>query len=153
MNTIITLIIIAFALFFFELFVPGGLLAFAGSILLLVAAAFAYIDYGLWPALTILLLAPLGALAMFFIELKVLAHSKIGRQFALKSTIAHKLNPKAEEKLVGQDGVTLTVLAPTGKVRIGDRTFTATAEDGFLERGVPVCVLRSETFKLIVEKK
>ncbi len=153
MSTIIALIIIAFTLFFFEIFVPGGLLAFAGSLLLLIAAGLAYMDYGLWWALAILLLGPSLAIGMFFIELKLLAHSKFGRQFALKSTVAHKLNKKADENLVGKEGVTLTVLAPTGRVRIGEKTFTASAEDGFLERGVPVTVLRSETFKLIVEKK
>lgn len=153
MSLIVALIIVAFTLFFFEIFVPGGILAFAGSVLLFLAAIFVYMDYGLWWALLVMLLGPLLAIGMFFLELKLLANSKLGRQIALKSTIAHKLNPKADENLVGMEGVTLTVLAPTGKVRVGDKTFTASAEDGFLERGVPVTVLRSETFKLIVDKK
>ena len=71
-------------------------------------------------------------------------------KFALKSTIAAKLNPRADEALVGKQGVALTTLAPTGKIRIDDKTHIAQSEDGFLEKGHAVKVVRIETFKVIV---
>jgi len=77
----------------------------------------------------------------------------MGKQLSLKSAIQAQLNPKADEKLVGQEGVTLTILAPSGKVLVDGQTHTAAVVDGFLEKGVPVRVVRTETFKLIVEKK
>jgi membrane-bound serine protease (ClpP class) len=153
MSLIIGLIITAFVLFFFEIFVPGGILAVAGGILLLSASALAWTELG--PAWAVMIFAGglIGALVMFFLEIRFISRSRFGRQLSLKSSIATKLNPKEDDKLVGTEGVTLTILAPTGRVQIDGRTYTAFAEDGFLEKGVPVRVIRTETFKLIVVRK
>lgn len=153
MSLIIGLIITAFVLFFFEIFLPGGVLAVMGGILLLGASALTYAEYGIVWAVLLLCFGLIGALIMFFLEIRFIAHSRFGKQLALKSTIAAKLNPKADEKLVGAEGVTLTILAPTGKVQIDGAVHTAQAEDGFLEKGLPIRVLRTETFKLIVIQK
>lgn len=153
MSLMVGLIIIAFALFFFEIFLPGGILAVIGAVLLLIASVLAYDELGFSWALAIFLAGPLGALAMFFIEIKFISKTRFGNQLALKSTIAAQLNPRADEKLVGEEGVTLTILAPSGKVRIDGSIYTASAEDGLIEKGVAVRVLRTETFKLIVERK
>jgi membrane-bound ClpP family serine protease len=151
MSLIIGLIITAFVLFFFEIFLPGGVLAVMGGILLLGASVLTYSEYGIVWAVLLLCFGLIGA--MFFLEIRFIAHSRFGKQLALKSTIAAKLNPKADEKLVGAEGVTLTILAPTGKVQIDGTVHTAQAEDGFLEKGVAVRVVRTETFKLIVIQK
>jgi membrane-bound ClpP family serine protease len=152
MSLMIGLIITAFVLFFFEIFVPGGVLAIIGAMLLLAASVVAYSELGFAVAVVIFLGGLLSALAMFFLEIQLLSRTRLGQQLALKSTIAAKLNPKADEKLAGQEGVTLTILAPTGRVVVGGATYTASAQDGFIEKGVPVRVLRSETFKLIVQR-
>ena len=153
MSLIIGLIVTAFVLFFFEIFLPGGVLAVLGGILLLAASAMAYAELGLAWAITIFACGLLGALVMFFLEIRFISKSRFGRQLSLQSTISAKLNPKEDDKLVGSEGVTLTILAPTGRVQIDGRTYTAFAEDGFLEKGVPVRVIRTETFKLIVVRK
>ncbi|HSH09401.1 MAG TPA: NfeD family protein [Oceanipulchritudo sp.] len=152
MSLMLGLIIIAFALFFFEIFMPGGILAVIGAILLLIASFLAYDELGFSWALAIFFAGPLGALAMFFVEIKFISKTRFGNQLSLKSTIAAQLNPKADENLVGQEGVTLTILAPSGKVRVGGTTYTASAEDGLIDKDVPVRVIRTETFKLIVER-
>jgi len=54
--------------------------------------------------------------------------------------------------LVGRDGITQTTLAPTGKVRVDGKTYVAQTEDGFLEKGHAIKVVRIETFKLIVAR-
>ena len=119
----------------------------------MIAAYFAYTELGFVWAISILCLGVVGAIAMFFLEVRLLSSSRLGRHFALKSTISAKLNPKADEKLVGREGVTLTVLAPSGRVEVGGKVYTASAEDGFLEKGVPIRVFRTETFNLIVARK
>ena len=153
MSLIIGLIVTAFVLFFFEIFLPGGVLAVLGGILLLAASVMAYTELGLAWAIVIFACGLLGALMMFFLEIRFISKSRFGRQLSLQSTISAKLNPKDDDKLVGSEGVTLTILAPTGRVQIDGRVYTAFAEDGFLEKGVPVRVIRTETFKLIVVKK
>ena len=153
MSLLVGLIITAFVLFFFEIFLPGGVLAVLGGILLLAASGVAYTEFGLVWGIMVLFLGLVGALLMFFIEIRLLSKTRFGRQLSLQSSISAKLNPKADEKLVGQEGVTLTILAPSGKVEIAGKTHTAAALDGYLEKGAPIRVVRTETFKLIVEKK
>jgi len=152
MSLIIGLLVTAFILFFFEIFMPGGVLAVVGGLLLLIASGLTYSEYGIVWAVTVLILGLVSALIMFFLEIRLIANTRFGNQFALKSTIAARLNPRADEALVGQEGLALTTLAPTGKVRIGGKSYVAQAEDGFLEKGHAVKVVRCETFKLIVTR-
>jgi membrane-bound serine protease (ClpP class) len=152
MSLIIGLIITAFVLFFFEIFLPGGVLAVIGGLLLLSASAVAYGELGIIPAVLILVFGLIGALVMFFLEIRFISHTRFGRQLSLQSSISAKLNPRADENLIDKEGVTLTILAPSGKVEIDGKTYTASAQDGYLSKGAAVRVLRTETFKLIVEK-
>ena len=153
MTLIIGLLITAFILFFFEIFLPGGVLAVVGGIMLLAASVLTYNEFGLFPGTLVLIGGLIGALILFFLEIKFISRSRFGKQLALQSTVSAKLNPLHDEKLVGKEGVTLTILAPSGRVQIDGSVFTAAAEEGFLEKGVSVRVLRNETFKLIVTKK
>ena len=153
MTSIVGLLIISFVLFFFEIFLPGGVLAIIGGLVLLIASAMAFTEWGFAAAVGLFFFGVLGAILMFFIEVKLISQTRFGRQFALKSTIATRLNPRADEKLVGAEGVTLTKLAPSGKVEIGGAVYTAAAEDGFLDKGISVSVSRTETFHLIVKAK
>ncbi len=153
MTLIIGLLITAFILFFFEIFLPGGVLAVIGGILLLVSAGLAYTEFGLFAGLLILAGGILGAVAMFFAEIRFISNSRFGNQLSLKQSIDAKVNQQPREKLVGCEGVTLTILAPSGRVSIDGKPHTAYAEDGYLEKNVPVKVLRSSPFHLIVIKK
>lgn len=153
MSLIIGLIITAFVLFFFEIFLPGGVLAVLGGLMLLAGSVLTYNEFGLPWAVLVFSVGLIGALIMFFLEIRFISRSRFGKQLALQSTVSAKLNPLDDEKLIGMEGVTLTILAPSGKVEVEGRPYTAKAESGFLEKGVPVRVLRTETFKLIVEQK
>ena len=152
MSLLVGLIITAFVLFFFEIFLPGGVLAVLGGLMLLAASAVAYTELGAIWAIAIFFFGLVGALVMFFIEIRLIAGTRFGRQLSLQSAVSARLNPKADDKLVGKEGVTLTILAPSGKVEIEGKTYTASAQDGYLQKGVSIRVLRTETFKLIVEK-
>lgn len=152
MTLIVGLLITAFILFFFEIFVPGGILAVAGGLLLLVACALTYTEYGAVWAVTLLIGGLIAALLLFFLEIRMISHTRFGKQFALQSTIAAKLNPMADPELVGREATTLTTLAPTGKIGLDGKTYVAQIEDGFIEKGHSVKIVRIETFKLIVAR-
>ena len=83
MSLIIGLLITAFILFFFEIFVPGGILAVAGGIMLLAASALAYTEYGVVWSVILLCGGLIGALIMFFLEIRLISHTRFGKQFAL----------------------------------------------------------------------
>lgn len=54
--------------------------------------------------------------------------------------------------LIGQTGVALTVLRPSGQVEIGGRRYEATVEVGVINAGDPVVVSGRSSFALIVQK-
>jgi membrane-bound serine protease (ClpP class) len=55
-------------------------------------------------------------------------------------------------QMVGKSGTASTVLRPSGKVRIDGVVYDAVSEDGFIEKGQAVKVLRYETGQVYVEK-
>jgi len=153
MSNIIALIGIALLLFFLEIFMPGGVLAMIGAVLVLVAAFLAYPDYGLvWSVVIILGSAVLG-MFMFFLELRLLQNTRFGRQFKLESAITGTSNqPVADDSIVGQAGTALTTMSPSGKVEVEGKTYTASSISGLLEKGTPVEIVRVDQFKLVVKK-
>ena len=53
--------------------------------------------------------------------------------------------------MVGQEGVTVTILRPSGKVRIGEDDYDAVSlYNKFIERGTPVRVVKVENAQLYV---
>ena len=54
--------------------------------------------------------------------------------------------------MIGQEGISKTVLRPSGKVLIDDETYDATAESGYIEKGEPVKVTRYSNTQLFVRK-
>ena len=55
-------------------------------------------------------------------------------------------------QMVGKSGTASTVLRPSGKVRIDGIVYDAVSEEGFIEKGQAVKVLRYETGQVYVEK-
>ena len=54
--------------------------------------------------------------------------------------------------LIGQTGVAMTDLRPSGKVTIGDEVYDAVSNQGFIEHGSNVIVMKFENMQLYVEK-
>lgn len=152
MSIIFALIVIAFLLFFFEIFVPGGFLAICGVLLLLIASALAVPEFGWLWAGAIFCGGILAGCALFFIEVRLIEKTPWGRQFALKEVVEGQSNVTNTINLEGKQGVTLTTLAPSGTVRLDDKTYTAATRGEYLAQGTPVRVVRSTPFHLIVEK-
>lgn len=155
MEWIITLIAIALLLYFFEIFVPGGILFVLGVVLMLAATGLGFRDYGASGAAIVFLVCAGLSVLMVFLELKYLPHLPGARKLYLASRIeGGSLKPQAESAtLVGQSGRTLTTLAPTGTVAIDGRSYEAFSQSGMLQEGTPVEVVSVDPFRIIVRKK
>lgn len=149
---IIALILIALVLFLLEIFMPGGILAILGLGCLLGASYFAYVDYGSMAAILTFLGACALALLCFYIEMKLLKNTVLGKFLRSEGAIkAASNNPQGDESLVGQTGTALTTMAPSGRVRIGDRNYEAASMGGYVQKNATVEVVRVENFKLIIK--
>ena len=154
MLTIISLFVLALILFFLEIFVPGGILAILGVILLVVACVIGYNDYGGTTAMVIFFTSATLSLIMFFVEIWLIQHKRFGKFIRLDKTISgSSLKPQAKaEEIVGKTGETLTIMAPTGMIIVDGKKYEAFSQSGLLEEAVPVEVVRVDNFRLIVKK-
>lgn len=57
------------------------------------------------------------------------------------------------QSLVGSECIAATILRPAGKVLIGDRTYDAVSQFGFIEKGQPATVVDYVNGSLVVKKK
>lgn len=55
-------------------------------------------------------------------------------------------------RMIGLEGISKTVLRPSGKILIDEETYDATAESGFIEKGEPIKVTRYINSQLFVRK-
>ena len=152
MEIIVSLIVIAFVLFFFEVFLPSGIVGGAGVLCILVASALMYEGYGLFPALGVFLGGAPGAVLMFFAEADFLKHSRFGKIFLHQDTSTGQSNaPAGEPELVGATGSALTPMAPSGKITVNGKVYAAASASGLIEKDAPVKVIRVEAFNVVVE--
>jgi membrane-bound ClpP family serine protease len=84
------------------------------------------------------------------------SRTPLGRRFFLRPPAPEEIGVSHAdghlEVLVGQEGVSLTPLRPSGHVEIGGRRLDALAEEGFVPAGVKVRALRTRSGQLVVRK-
>ena len=147
-----TFLVLAFVLFFLEIFAPGGILGLFGAISLVAASILAYETLGIMGSAGILVGGTVLALILFFLEVKLLAKSRFGNEFQHSDRQTEKTVSVGRPDLVGKTGTALTTMAPTGKVRILDEVFEAASNSGLINQNASVEVVRSEHLKLIVKE-
>ncbi len=151
-SIVITCIILAFVLFFLEIFAPGGILAVLGGIALIAASVLAYEDLGILGSTGILLGGSALGFGMFFLEVKLLAKSPFGKEFLHSDRQMAKTPSVGRPDLVGKTGVSLTQMTPSGKVKIDNEVFEAASLSGLIEKDATIEVVRSEHLKLVVKE-
>lgn len=166
----IGLLLVAIELFFF----PGVfVVALLGLVLMLGSLVWAMAD--LWPGepLTVAwsgdaFVGPLQnlglglvlAVAMGAALIRYLPHGWVWDKLVVGSAIGGAaqvagLSPQeaaAVASLIGQRGVAMTVLRPSGQIEIGGRRYEAIVEVGIVNAGDPVIVRGRTDFAVIVEK-
>jgi membrane-bound serine protease (ClpP class) len=59
---------------------------------------------------------------------------------------------KHQSELIGKKGIAQTILRPSGKVIVENEYWDAKSEHGYIDKGVPIKVVRQESGQLYVEK-
>ena len=149
MGIIALLIIVGLVLLFLETILPGLIAGALGLFALGAAVVFAYMDLGaragnMTFALVLFLLA-IGTI----LWVKFFPDSAVAKVFVSKGQIGNIGAEKPE--LLGQTGVTLTVLRPAGSSIInGKRVDVVAADGGFVEKGTTVKVVEIEGLRVVV---
>ena len=87
------------------------------------------------------------------ISLAFSLRAKTWNRFALKQNIDSTSMPHPEDEVaVGATGVTVSRLAPMGKVNIAGKVYEAKSEDAYIDQKQGVEVVGFENFSVIVRK-
>ena len=132
-------------------FLPGITISgIAGGLFIAIAIAYAYANVGN-TAGTITLVGGLGMLAF---SVWRFMKSKTLDRMALKVDITEKVEPlKGIDIKEGDEGKTVSRLAPMGKIRIHDAIVEAKTNAGFIDENETVVVLEVYNTNVLVEKK
>jgi membrane-bound serine protease (ClpP class) len=157
---LIGVVLVVVELFFF----PGVMvLALAGGALMLGSLLWAMTD--LWPGEPLrlsgdILLRPLFnlmtgmalAVLLFLAILRFLPRGGLWGKMVLDAAVGGEPLPVGvASSLIGESGVAVTALFPSGQVEIGGRRYEASLAVGFADAGSPVRVTRVAEFGLTVE--
>lgn len=139
------------------LFLVAELLLITGSV---IGAILALVCYGsaIYLAFaqhgTVVGVVVIAAIALLsLISTVVSLRAKTWRRLSLQQEIDSASMPLPEQKLnVGDRGVTLSRLAPSGKVEIGGAIYEARSMDVFIDQRSDVEVVGFENFTVLVKK-
>jgi membrane-bound ClpP family serine protease len=131
------------------IFIPGTTVAgFVGFGLIVagVSLTFSYFDKQTgW--IVVASTAGLSAVLFFWIF-----HTKPWKQFALKSSIKSKVNEGAFEGLkIGDEGITISTLRPTGKAEIGEKTLEVATLGNYIESNTRIRIIKISSNQILVE--
>lgn len=153
MTEIIGLILLSLVLASFEILVPGGILGIFAVIALAGAAYLTYEPYGLTASLLVFFISGFGIIAIVAFEFKLLGKTRFRNRFVLGSAVTGRSESlHATDEVIGAEGVTLTAMAPTGMILVGDKKYEAFSRSGFLSKDQSVRVISRDNFRLIIEK-
>ena len=141
-------------MFFIVLLVFFGLLFLVAELVLLpgvsIGAILAFRDYG--PLAGGIVVAVV--LVLSFVATVVSLRSKTWRRFSLKQKVDSSVMPEPVQQSVrvGDTGMTVSRLAPMGKVEIGGKIYEAKSMDSYIDPRREVEVVGFENFNIIVRK-
>ena len=153
----IVLLAVGIVAFFLEAFVPSaGAITVVGLACTVGAIATAFVYGGPVTGMVFLLLAVVLVPASLVAAFTLLPKTAIGKRLTLKTTQAqddgYVAQSADEAELVGQTGVAVSVLRPSGEARIGDRRYDVVTEGEMIEKDAAIEVRRVEGNRIVVRE-
>lgn len=150
LTAVIILIAIGLVLIFIEFLVlPGTNVAgILGIVMIIGGIIFAYRDVGVPVAHYVLF----GSLVFMILAIVIMLRSKTWSKMAL-NTVVDGTVKNADTQFVkpGDQGISLTRLAPIGKVQVNDKAFEGKSGHKFINPNTPIEVISVDGNQLIVK--
>lgn len=152
MTLIVLLFLVGVVFIAVEVIIPGGILGAIGGLLMFAGCAVAFSEFGTWGGLLSLSAALLlGGLALFF-EFRILPKTAIGKRAFLTNEVTGVSAALGKEALdlVGHPAEALTMLSPSGYVRVDGQRYEAFCQSGQVPAGAMLDIVGADNFRLIV---
>lgn len=149
-----TLLIIGALLILLELFIPGGVAGTIGAILALYAIT--QLTHSMAGLIIGILLFLIFLGIVIYILLKLVSQDKINNKLilnsALNSDAGFNSNKIQNSEMIGQRGVTISVLKPAGKIKIAGEIHYVMSEDKFIDKDKQVEIVKVENNEIFVRE-
>jgi membrane-bound serine protease (ClpP class) len=152
MTLLILLVIVGVALIITELVLPGGIVGIAGAICLISAVALTFVKFGTTAGAIALVAVLVFAILILALWAKFLPFIPLAGKVVLRKAI-HDPSPKKRlAALVGQQGLTLTLVSPSGHAEFGGSKIDVISESGPIEKGKNVRIVGTRGPSILVEE-
>ena len=152
MTLIILLFSVGIVLLAVEVIVPGAILGSIGGLMMFGGCVLSFMEYGTGGGLIAVTVALALTFLTLFIEFRVLPRTAVGKRAFLKSEVTGVSAAFGEEArdLIGKPAEALTMLSPSGYIRIDGKRYEAFCQSGQVPAGSPLEVIGADNFRLIV---
>ncbi len=152
MTLIILLFALGIVLVAVEVIVPGGILGAIGALMMFGGCILSFVEYGTAGGLIASVTAVALALLALFIEFRILPKTAIGRRAFLTKEVTgvSAAFGKEAQDLIGRPAEALTMLSPSGYIRVDGKRYEAFCQSGQAPAGTPLEVIGADNFRLIV---
>lgn len=151
-TVVIILLLIGIILFLLELFlIPGlSIAGIAGTISIIGAVIYAYTEIGT----TAGHITFTGSIVLTAIAIWIFLRSRALERLSLKTEIDGKNEPLKDVVVeIGDTGITVSRLAPMGKVKVNGYIMEAKTSDDFIDEGEDIVILEIFKTNVLVERK
>lgn len=154
MTLIVLLFVLGIVFIAVEVFVPGGIVGSIGALMMFAGSALAFREFGTAGGLLMLLVAVAVGGGALFLEFRVLPKTRVGRRVFLDTEIKAVAAAVGEDAsaLVGQSAEAITMLSPTGYVRVAGLRYEAYCQSGQVPAGTELKIVGADNFRLIVTR-
>jgi len=150
---IVGLTVIGLLLIAVDFYLPGFVLGSIGIVLMLIAVALCYTNFGLnWAAALFLVEVVLGVGGGYFV-IKTVPQTAAGKRMILShDQTGQRSASEPAAALVGKQGVAQSLLRPSGMALLDGKRLDVVAESGMIESGTNIKVVAVEGTRIVVRK-
>lgn len=145
------LFIAGFLLIAAEVFVPGLVVGALGFLCLAASVGLVFHHYGAMAGCVAALVVGGASLTGIVVWLNIFPRTFVGRRIILQRR--QVVAPPSTIGLVGNTGVALTALRPSGTALVTGKRVDVTAVGDFLERGAEIVVVAADGLRVSVRRK
>lgn len=147
------LLVIGGLLIIAELFIPGGVSGTIGAVLVFFSLASLTDSFGELMLGLALFIAFIGL--VIYILLKIIPREKFKNTLILNLELNSEegfTSNESHQQLLGQRGVTISILRPSGKIKIAGEIYYVSSDDKFIEKDKQVIVVNVDGNKIFVRE-
>jgi membrane-bound ClpP family serine protease len=152
MTLIILLFALGIVLVAVEVIVPGGILGAIGALMMFGGCVMSFVEYGTLGGIIASAIALALAVLALYLEFRILPKTAIGKRAFLTKQVTgvSAAFGKEANELIGKSGEALTMLSPSGYIRVDGKRYEAFCQSGQAPAGTPLQVIGADNFRLIV---